>query len=339
MTVNYQISMKWLSAAIFVISLQTILVHGGSSQDGSAPDIFEVIIDKLIGVTAENCHSKHRWELELDSEYISQVPVYNKLFSHVTYANRSKLVHLHNTAMSRGLYFSFLYGVLNQSKDFQDEPDLVYLYMKSSADVSANRGWIDGSALMFDKQCFYPNWMPMVDFNRTLSLFGVHSFKDSNYDTKWVREPINSTNGELMSGTVFKDNFERDYTDGRYKYCPYTRYDEGYGMYWWPDTSGYKDSLRKKTYSVGVKFSDVTGRFKTDDFETISFFGVSTPGDFDQDITLPVIMTKPYFDCRRSNKWIVSMTSPVAEYMTRYNPWTHMRRPRYALFPIATPNY
>ena len=324
--------MMRLSNAVFVILLQAILVDGGLLMDpGKAPDIYEGIRDKLTDVTAENCHSKSTWELGLNRESVSQVPRYNKLIDHVTYANRSKLLHLHNTAMARGLYLSFLYEALNQGKEFGDQPDLVHLYMKASADVSANREWIDGSALMFDESCFYPNFMPMVYFNQTLFLFGIRSFKDDNNDGRWVREPLNSTNQELITGTAFKDDFERNYTDVRYKYCPYTRYDKGYGLYWWPDTTGYKDSLRKKTYSVGVKYSDAPGQFKTNDFETISFYGVSTPGPRDLDITLPVLMTPPYFDCGRSNKWIVSMTSPVTEYMTRYHSWVPLRRPRYAL--------
>ena len=238
--------------------------------------------------------------------------------------------------MARGLYFSFLYDALNRSKDFGDQPDLVHLYMKASADMSANRGWIDGSALMFDERCFYPNFMPYtVNFNQTLFLFGVRSFKDGKNDTRWAREPINSTNQELFSGTAFTDDFERNYVAERYKSCPYTRYRDDGGLiipdYWWPDKRGYKDSLRKKSYFVGVKFSDAPGQFKTNDFETIPFFGVSTPGSQDVDITLPVLMTPPYFHCRRSNKWIVSMTSPVTEYMTRYSPWTYLRRPRWVL--------
>ena len=140
-----------------------------------------------------------------------------------------------------------------------------------------------------------------------------------------MREPINSTNEELISGKVFRDNPERNYTDSRNKYCPYTRYD---GEFWWPDDMGIKRSYWKQTYFVSVKFSDTTGHYKMGGFENISFYGPPTPWFRSMDITLPVLITPPYFDCGRSNKWIVSMTSPVTEYMTRYNPWTHLRRPR-----------
>ena len=44
---------------------------------------------------------------------------------------------------------------------------------------------------------------------------------------------------------------------------------------------------------------------------------------------VPVLMTEPYFDCGRSNRWIVSMTSPVVNFMPRYIGWTFLQRPRY----------
>ena len=314
----------WLRSAVFVFVLQMILAYAGTPDTN-----MEVIDKKMTDITSENCHTKLSYEQRLVSDSVAQVPTYYKLMQHVTYANRSKLLHLHNTAMSRGLYFSFLYAALNQSKYFADQPELVHLYMKASADMSANQGWIDGSALMFDERCFYPNFMRMVSFNSTLYLFGVRSFKDGNGNTKLAREPINATNQELISGTALKDDIERNYINERYKYCPYTSYNvDNPGDFWWPDTRGYKDSLRKRTYSAGVKYSNATGQFKTTGFESIPFFGVSLPGATDVDITLPVLMTVPYFDCGRSNKWIVSMTSPVVDYMTRYTAYTHIRRPR-----------
>ena len=299
----------------------------GITRYGPEPDNFELTIDKMRGVTHSNCHLKNKVHLELSSDSVTQVStLYWKQYFDVIYSNRSKLLHLHNTAMSKGFYYSFLYATLNHSKYWHDLPDSVFLYMKSSSDVSANPGWIDGSSLIFNNKSFYSNWFQTVHFNETLSLFGIRSWKgDTDYDTKWAREPINSTNEELIAGTGFRDNSEKNYTDQDYKYCPYTRHD---GEFWWPDDTGIKRLYWKQTYVVGVKFSHTTSRYKTADFENISFWGPPTPWHRSTDITLPVLTTQPYFDCGRSNKWIVSMTSPVTEFMTRYNSWTYLRRPR-----------
>lgn len=53
-------------------------------------------------------------------------------------------------------------------------------------------------------------------------------------------------------------------------------------------------------------------------FQGFKFFGPASPflsADTDE---LPVQFTRPYFDCGRSNKWIVSATSPIFDRLPRY---------------------
>lgn len=299
-----------------------------------AEDNFDMIMNKMTAVTKENCRSKPRQELELPKEAVSQVPVYNKLLSNVIYANRSMLLHLHNMALNRAFYYSFIYQRMNMSGDFPHQPGLMYLYMSAAADVSASPGWINASALLFDNNCTYPNWYTTVKFNDTLALFGPRAWRADDYNepTNWLREPTNRTIDveDYAAGRI------TNYTDESYKYCPYTRYEydptdarQEKPLFWWPDNVGYKDSLRKYSYSASIKFSNETGKFTQEEFEAIPFFGPPQPGQQDIDITLPVLFTKPYFDCGRSNRWIVSMSSPVVDYMARYSNWTHLRRPRF----------
>ncbi|XP_060582788.1 uncharacterized protein LOC132739151 [Ruditapes philippinarum] len=297
-------------------------------------DKFDEIMDKMTAVTAENCHSKPRSELELPKESVSHVPVYNKLLSNVYFANRSMLLHMHNLAFNRAFYYSFIYQRMNTSDDFEHQPGLMYLYMSAAADVSASPGWVNGSSLLFDNNCTYPNWYTTVDFNTTLSLFGPRAWRADDYNEpqNYLRESTNRTINveDYATGTV------PNYTDESYKYAPYTRYEydptdarQEKPLFWWPDSRGYKDSLRKFTYSVGIKFSNQTGKFTRDDFEGIPFFGPPQPGQTDTDITLPVLFTKPYFDCGRSNRWITTMSAPVVDFTPRYSSWIHLRRPRF----------
>lgn len=314
--------------------LVVVTLVGGSPFSWMKKDNFDLIMDRMTEVTSENCPSKPLAELELPVESVSQVPVYNKLFSNVIYSNRSMLLHLHNMALNRAFYFSFIYQRMNTSGDFEHQPGLMYLYMSTAADVSASPGWINGSSLLFDNNCTYPNWYTTVKFNKTLALFGPRAWRADDYNepTNWLREPTNNTVEvqDYAAGRV------TNYTAESYKYCPYTRYEfaskggaQEKPKFWWPDDRGYKDSLRKFTYSVGIKFSNQTGKFMKEEYEGIPFFGPPQPGQSDLDITLPVLMTKPYFDCGRSNRWLVSMSSPVVEYMHRYSPWIHLRRPRF----------
>lgn len=314
--------------------LLVLTIVGAGPFSWMKKDAFDEIMDRMTEVTTENCRSKPRSELELPRESVSHVPVYNKLLSNVYFTNRSMLLHMHNLAFNRAFYYSFIYQRMNTSGDFEHQPGLMYLYMSAAADVSASPGWVNGSSLLFDNNCTYPNWYTTVDFNTTLALFGPRAWRTDDYNepTNWLREPTNRTIEveDYAAGRV------TNYTDESYKYAPYTRYEydptdarQEKPLYWWPDNRGYKDSLRKFTYSVGVKFSNQTGKFTKEDFEGIPFFGPPQPGQTDTDITLPVLFTKPYFDCGRSNRWITTMSAPVVDYMPRYSQYIHLRRPRF----------
>ena len=61
----------------------------------------------------------------------------------------------------------------------------------------------------------------------------------------------------------------------------------------------------------------------------MKFFGPPSPKVTDEDESrMPVRFTQPYFDCGRSNRWIVSAAAPIVDYVPRYLNWTHMRRGR-----------
>ena len=314
-------------------ALLALTLVGAGPFSWMEKDAFDVIMDKMTSVTAENCRSKPRSELELPKEAVSHVPIYTKLFNTKFFSNRSMLMHMHNMALNRAFFYSFIYQRMNTSGDFEHQPGLMYLYMSAAADVSASQGFINASSLLFDNNCTYPNWYTTVDFNATLPLFGPRAWRADDYNepTNWLREPTNRTIEvqDYAAGRV------TNYTAETYKYAPHTRYEFDPNdplvekpMFWWPDDKGYKDSLRKFTYSVGIKFSNQTGKFIKNDYTGIPFFGPPQPGQSDTDITIPVLFTQPYFDCGRSNRWITTMTAPVVDYMLRYSPWIHLRRPR-----------
>ncbi|KAL4221931.1 hypothetical protein ACF0H5_017983 [Mactra antiquata] len=295
-------------------------------------DNFDAIVDRMTAVNAGNCHSKPRSELELPMESVSQVPVYHKLFSNVFFANRSMLLHMHNLALQRAFYYSFTLQRLNKSRDFINQPGLMYLYMSSAADVSASPGWINGSSLLFDNNCAYANWYLNINYNRTLPLFGVRASRANDFHES--ADLLQESTNNAVNIEDYATGPDFNYTDQSYKYAPYTRYETTGSrhekpQFWWPDNQGYKDSLRKYTYSVGIKVSNQTGKFVKDEYEEIKFYGPPQPNESDLDVTLPVLFTKPYFDCGRSNKWITTMTAPVVDYMLRYSIYIHLRRPRF----------
>lgn len=64
------------------------------------------------------------------------------------------------------------------------------------------------------------------------------------------------------------------------------------------------------TKALGVGVKDQPASFK--------FFGPASPFLSDREDQLPVQFTRPYYDCGRSNKWIVSATAPIFDRLPRY---------------------
>ena len=69
---------------------------------------------------------------------ISQVPKFNKLLSSIVYPNRTNLLHLHNMALNRAFFFSYIYQKLNESEAFPYQPGLMYYYFSAAADISSH---------------------------------------------------------------------------------------------------------------------------------------------------------------------------------------------------------
>ena len=289
-------------------------------QEGTTyrePDLLDFTLEKMRNVTGSNCYLKPRWELQLSKDMIAQIPLYPDILSSRISANRSVLAHLHSLAFSKALYYSFVYGQFNLSKFYNYEPSIINFYMSSAAEVSAGADWIHGSAIWFDNNSSYPNWDSTVYFNRTLPLFGIRAWKRDRY-----KEPINlfrEPAQQSVDGHVFTEDFETNYTDPRYNYCPYTSYSYDF---WWPDD---RSDIRKSSiYTIGLRESKTTGSFSSGDFRGQNFYGPPVAYQFQ----VPVVLSRPYFDCGRSNKWIVSMAAPVVEFMTRYHLWNFLRRPK-----------
>jgi len=283
-------------------------------------DAWDLINERFSNVTAQNCRSKNKNQLMLPEDSVSAVPKYNELLSSKTYSNRTKMLHVHNMALNRAFFYSLVYQRLNASHDFNTQPGLMYIYMSAAADVTASPGFVNGSGLFFDTDCAYPNWYVTLQFNTTIPLFGPKAWRADDYNepTNFLREPTNSTVDiwDLAAGNA------KNYTDRRYKGNPWVHN-------WLPDTNPSTDSQRKFTYSVGIKYSNVTGKFVMDSYEEFKFFGPQQPGSGDPKEMLPVVFTPPYFDCGRQNRWIVTASSPVVDFMVRYSNYTQLRRPQF----------
>jgi len=326
---------RWLGILVLAICLvigPLLGVLGTSPFEWRQEDNFDDVMYRMMEVTAGNCMSKPREVLYLPDETVSQLPRFNRLLSSIIYPNRTDLLHLHNMALNRAFFYSYMNQRLNKSEiDFPMQPGLMYHYFSAAADVTANEYFINGSALYYDSNSCYANWFRDLKFNSTLPLFGpsAYRFDDYNDPTNWLREPTNRTVDILDYGA----GPQSDYTKKSYKT------NEWYDL-WLPDgpDQAGKDSVRKHPYDFKIKYANGTGNFISgDDMDeeglAYTFYGPPSPGQNDVE-NLPVVYTQPYFDCGRSNKWIVSAVSPVVDFVPRYLEWFHLRRFRFTALSV-----
>jgi hypothetical protein len=132
--------------------------------------------------------------------------------------------------------------------------------MSVAADVNAHPWSINGSSIIFDKDSYYPNWLTNLDFNKTIPLFGVKGWRvDNTFDQEnFLREPNRRVT--LVDDIGAGNN--NNYTLDGYKMNTWYKF-------WLPDDSGQSDVSNKYTYGVGIKYSNVTGKFINDEFKNL----------------------------------------------------------------------
>ncbi|KAH9491663.1 hypothetical protein Btru_030631 [Bulinus truncatus] len=306
--------LTWLALGVVCFLMET---QAQSKLTWMEPDRYDAIISHLDSVTARNCRSKSKDQLTLRKDVLTQLPYFNTLLSRTWYRNRSSLIHLHNMALNRAFFYSYVLQKMNTSTNFAKQPGWAYFYFSATADVNSNPNVLNGSAIYFDSHCHYPNWYTTVPFNKTLPLFGpkVYRWDDSRDQDNLLREPTR----QVVHGVDYGAG-RLNYTDNRFKMNPWF-------SNWMPDSLGNMDSLTKFTYYVKLRKTNITGQFQSTSFEDFNFFGPPYPSASESHPQrLPVQFTTPYFDCGGSNRWVVSTYSPVIDFMPRYSNYTHLRR-------------
>jgi len=102
--------LPWKALLLFLGLAALVAVSGGerSSYDWMPYDAFDEIDDKYRAITAQNCKSKPRQELQLPVGSVGQLPQFNRLLSYIVFPNRTKLLHVHNMALNRAFFFRYL---------------------------------------------------------------------------------------------------------------------------------------------------------------------------------------------------------------------------------------
>jgi hypothetical protein len=103
---------KGLLCAAVIVAL-AVVSNAQNVYDWMPYDAFDDIDDRMHAITAQNCKTKPASELRLPYESVGQLPKFNRLLSFIVYPNRTKLLHVHNTALNRAFFFRYesLFGI------------------------------------------------------------------------------------------------------------------------------------------------------------------------------------------------------------------------------------
>uniref|UniRef100_A0A0A9W679 Putative G-protein coupled receptor 158 n=1 Tax=Lygus hesperus TaxID=30085 RepID=A0A0A9W679_LYGHE len=300
----------------------TYIIGALCQYEWQPKDAFDEIRKKYDKVNKDNCEVQNLYDLFLPEDSISHLPDLKEININPIFPNRTALLHLQNMALSRAFFYSyilqarFIRPAINDTYD----PGMMYYILSTVADVASNPH-INASAIYFAPNSSYsPSYRGF--FNKTMPRFAPRTFRADDFNDPIHLERISTMNTFTVKdlGAFSNDSQSNDYTSGFY------RINEWYTK-WLPDNVvGRHDT--KTTYQVEIRYANNTN-------ETFTFHG--PPGSDEH--PGPVKFTRPYFDCNRVNKWLVSAVVPIADIYPRHTQFRHIEYPTYTAVAVLEMDY
>ncbi|GFU62513.1 g-protein coupled receptor, partial [Nephila pilipes] len=213
--------------------------------DWQIRDGFDDITSRMGKVGADNCKVVDRNALFLPQDSVTHVPNIRQIGIDPVLPNRTNLLQLHNMALSRAFFYSF---ILQRAAD-DDEPGFMYYFLSAISDVAANR-FINSSAIYFSpNMSFTPSYKGF--FNKTMPLFAPRAFRSDDFNDPFHLERISTLNTieAVDLGAIPNNSMSMNYTHSHYKI------NDWYSA-WLPDFTRRQDS--KTTYSVQITHANGT---------------------------------------------------------------------------------
>ena len=137
---------------------------------------------KFTAVDADTCAISHVGDLKMPEDTVSHVPDIKEINLNPVFPNRTALLHLHNMALNRAFFFSYILQSRFNRPAINDtyDPGMMYYFLSTVADVSANsgrhQGGVNASAVYFSPNMSYtPSYRGF--FNLTMPLFGPRTYR------------------------------------------------------------------------------------------------------------------------------------------------------------------
>lgn len=182
-------------------------------------DAYDEIRNKMDRVTGDNCQIQHLGDLFLSEDSVSHLPDIKDLNVNPVFPNRTALLHLHNMALSRSFFWSyilqsrFIRPAINDTYD----PGMMYYLLSTVADVSANP-YINASAIYFSANSSYsPSFRGF--FNKTMPRFAPRTYREDDFNDPVHFERLSTRNtfNVLDLGVFPADRRSSDYTTDYYR--------------------------------------------------------------------------------------------------------------------------
>lgn len=139
-------------------------------------DAFDEIQEAIDRVTKYSCETKDVKNLYLPETSVSHIPDIKEFNINPSFPNRTQLLYIHNMALSRAFFWSyilqsrFIRPAINDTYD----PGMMYYFLSTVADVSTNN--INASAIYFSPNMSYSSSYKEF-FNKTFPRFAPRTFK------------------------------------------------------------------------------------------------------------------------------------------------------------------
>lgn len=187
--------------------------------DWLARDAFDEIRHKMDQVNQDNCQIQHLDDLFLPDDSVSHLPDIKEININPIFPNRTALLHIHNMALTRSFYWSYILQSRNYKPPINDtyDPGMMYYFLSTVADVSANP-YINASAIYFAPNMSFSSSYRGF-FNKTLPRFAPRTFRADDFNDPVHIERISTRNTFTVHdlGAFPKSQLSKDYTTDYYR--------------------------------------------------------------------------------------------------------------------------
>lgn len=173
----------------------SVLIFGVCGQyEWQARDSFDEVTRQMEKISKYNCEIRHTGELYLSNNTVSHLPDIKDVNINPVFPNRTQLLHLHNMALSRAFFWSyilqsrFIRPAINDTYD----PGMMYYFLSTVADVSTNMH-VNASAIYFAPNSSYsPSYRGF--FNKTFPRFAPRTYRLDDFNDPIHLERISTLN-------------------------------------------------------------------------------------------------------------------------------------------------